>query len=118
MSRTTIEVCTVDQLQPGERRMVEHKGREIGVFNVGGSFYALRNYCPHAAAPLCVGKTSGVIHADRPHTYAYDPDTVVVACPWHHWEFRIDDGTCLTDERTRVRTYEVSVDDDVVRIHI
>ena len=31
-------------------------GREIGVFNLGGTFYALRNICPHRGAPLCRGR--------------------------------------------------------------
>lgn len=118
MGDKTVPVCHVDELPPGERRFVEYKGREIGVFNVEGSFYALRNYCPHASAPLCVGKTQGVIYANEPHTYEYDPDTVVLSCPWHHWEFKIEDGTCLTDERTRVRTYDVTVDEGVVTVHI
>lgn len=118
MGNTTVAVCDVDELPPGERRLVEHEGREIGVFNVGGNFYALRNYCPHAAAPLCVGTSHGVIYADEPHTYQYDPDTVVVSCPWHHWEFKVEDGTCLTDERARVRTYDVTVEDGTVTIRI
>jgi nitrite reductase (NADH) small subunit len=113
-----IPVCEPSELEPGGSRMVEHNGREIGVFNVGGEFYALRNYCPHAAAPLCVGKVGGVIFSDRPHTYEYDADTTVIACPWHHWEFRVDDGTCLTDERARVRTYEVTVEDGMVTVLI
>lgn len=113
-----IEVCDASELGPGERKLIEHEGREIGVYNVGGDYYALRNYCPHAAAPLCVGKVGGVIHSSKPHTYEYDPDTVVVACPWHHWEFRIEDGTCLTDERARVRTYGVSVEQGKVTVHI
>lgn len=118
MGESRVFVCNEGELTPGQRKMVEHNGREIGVFNVAGEFYALRNFCPHAAAPLCLGKSSGVIFANTPHTYEYDPDTVVVACPWHHWEFRITDGTCLTDQRVRVRTYKVSVEDGVVLVHI
>ena len=33
-------------------------GRSIGVFNVQGQYYALRNQCPHQGAPLCRGKVS------------------------------------------------------------
>src|SRR5687768_15644000 len=48
-------VCRTDELPPGERKIVSANGRSIGVFNVGGRYYALRNLCPHRAAPLCLG---------------------------------------------------------------
>ena len=115
---TSIPVCHRDELQPGERRMVDHRGREIGVFNVDGDLYAVRNYCAHAAAPLCVGTVSGVIYSDEPHTFAYDATTSVISCPWHHWEYRLEDGTCLTDPRSRVRTYDVTIEDEVITVHV
>ena len=41
--------------RPGERKLVEIGGRSIGVFNVDGEYYALRNRCPHQGGPLCDG---------------------------------------------------------------
>ena len=35
-------VCPVGELPPGERKIVECEGRSIGVFNLNGSFYAVR----------------------------------------------------------------------------
>ena len=49
-------VGTTDEIGPGQRKIVEIDGRSIGVFNVGGRYYALRNQCPHAGARLCDGK--------------------------------------------------------------
>ena len=49
-------VATVDEIAPGQCKPVTVKGREIGVFNVGGSFYALANRCPHAGGSLCEGE--------------------------------------------------------------
>ena len=43
----------------GERGRARHvklvtvAGREIGIFNIGGEFFALANRCPHAGGPLC-----------------------------------------------------------------
>ena len=45
-----------DDVPPGGRKIVAVGGREIGVFNLGGTFYALRNICPHRGAPLCRGR--------------------------------------------------------------
>ena len=49
-------VARVDEIPPGERKIVEVAGRSIGVFNVGGEFFALRNRCPHQGGPLCEGR--------------------------------------------------------------
>ncbi|MBO0705932.1 MAG: Rieske 2Fe-2S domain-containing protein, partial [Candidatus Dormibacteraeota bacterium] len=40
-------VAPVEDLPPGERRIVEIDRRSIGVFNVDGRLFALRNRCPH-----------------------------------------------------------------------
>src|SRR5262245_16917705 len=52
-------ICSVEELPPGTRRLVKLGGREIGVFNVHGEFFAIRNRCPHQGGPLCRGMTTG-----------------------------------------------------------
>ena len=59
-------VATVDEIPPGERKIVEIGGRSLGVFNIKGEFYALRNICPHQGGPLCEGRLTGLVMADRP----------------------------------------------------
>ncbi len=56
-------VATVDEIAPGRHKIVEVAGRSIGVFNVGGEFFALRNSCPHQGGPLCAGRVSGFVIA-------------------------------------------------------
>ena len=58
------------ELPPGERRIVEVEGRSIGVFNVGGTYYALRNACPHQGAPLCRGSVQGTARTAGPASTA------------------------------------------------
>ena len=62
-------VATVDEIAPGQSRIVSVRGREIGVFNVKGDFYALINRCPHEGAALCKGRITGRMEADRPGEY-------------------------------------------------
>ena len=45
-------VARVSELPPGARKIIELEGRSIGVFNIKGAYYALRNTCPHQGAPL------------------------------------------------------------------
>lgn len=104
-------ICPVDELLPNQRKVVEVAGRSIGVFNVDGEYYALRNSCPHQGGPLCVGRVSGFLMARAPGEYTYTRRGEIVRCPWHGWEFDIKTGQSWFDPlRTRVRTYPVSVE--------
>jgi len=111
-------VCPADELPPGGRRLVvPFRGRAgIGVFNVNGRFFALRNLCPHKSGPLCTGAVTGRMVADLPpsagdEVVALAQDGEIVRCPWHLWEFEIATGRCLVDRRVRVKTYPVRIED-------
>lgn len=109
-------VARLDEFGYGERRVVVVAGRSIGVLNVGGRFYALRNRCPHHGAPLCEGVVKGTMADTAPHEYSYVRHNEFITCPWHGFEFDLQTGRSIVDpQRTRVRTYEVAVEDgDVV----
>ena len=40
---------------PGRARLVNIKGKEIALFNIDGSFFALDNACTHEEGPLAEG---------------------------------------------------------------
>ena len=62
-------VAKISQFPDGERRIVAHGGREIGVFHWQGKFYAYENLCVHQGGPACEGiimhKVEDVIGPDR-----------------------------------------------------
>jgi nitrite reductase (NADH) small subunit len=94
-------------------RTFEINGRPIGVVRTGGSFYAIRNRCPHQGAEICSGRVMGTMRGARPHHYEYDPSNRIVICPWHRWEFSLEDGASVGQVvRKRVVTYGVEVDED------
>ena len=106
-------VGRVTELAPGERKIVEVEGRSIGIFNVHGRYYALRNRCPHQAAPLCLGAIKGMTLPSRPGEYVWAREGEILRCPWHGWEFDITTGRSIFNpHKTRVRTYEVTVEAD------
>lgn len=110
-STTTYNVGRAADLPDGERRLVEIGGRSIGVFNVGGRFFALRNRCPHQGGPLCKGRLFGRLQSNRPGEYTYDDDRYLLECPWHGWEFDLETGQSWFDPvRTRVRRYPVALE--------
>jgi nitrite reductase/ring-hydroxylating ferredoxin subunit len=103
-------VARVSELPPGERIIRTIAGRSIGVFNVGGEYFALRNRCPHQGAALCQGRVQGAVSAALPGQFDYDAATPVLRCPWHGWEFDMRTGGSWFDPRgTRVRSYDVTV---------
>ena len=106
-------VGRASELPPGQRKIVEVEGRSIGIFNVHGRFYALRNRCPHQAAPLCLGAIKGMTLPGKPGEYVWARDGEILRCPWHGWEFDIATGRSIFNpHRTRVKTYAVTVEPD------
>ncbi len=104
-------VATVEEIPPGGRKIVEVAGRSIGVFNVGGEFFALRNRCPHQGGPLCLGRLGGFVTATTPGEYEYSREGEILQCPWHGWEFDVRTGQSWFDPaRTRVARYNVTVE--------
>ena len=104
-------VARTGELPPGERKIVEAGGRSIGVFNVGGRYYALLNRCPHKAAPLCRGRLTGLVTGPAPYQYAVEREGEILRCPWHGWEFDVTDGRSIFNpHRVRARRYEVAVE--------
>lgn len=105
-------VATIDEIPPGERKLLQIRGRFIGIFNIDGEYFALRNLCPHQGGPLCKGALSGLLQSDKPGEYQYSRVNEIVRCPWHGWEFDIRTGQSWVDPvKTKVRSYKVSLED-------
>jgi 3-phenylpropionate/trans-cinnamate dioxygenase ferredoxin subunit len=104
-------VARADEIPPGGRKIVEVGGVSIGMFNLSGEFFALRNRCPHQGGPLCEGKLWGSLESTRPGEFVYGRPGEVIGCLWHGWEYDIRTGQSWTDpRRLRTRSYAVSVE--------
>jgi nitrite reductase (NADH) small subunit len=109
-------VGAVADIPPGASTIVypDKVKSGIGVFNIGGEFYALKNTCPHMGGPLCKGRVRGTTEADVSDenrvAMHWVRDGEIVACPWHHWEFDIKTGRTLFESRQKVRSYPVTVE--------
>jgi nitrite reductase/ring-hydroxylating ferredoxin subunit len=104
-------VGTVDDIPPGSRKVLIVNGREIGVFNVNGEYFAVLNRCPHQGGPLCSGRQTGFLVAPTPGDYQLSRPGEVIRCPWHGWEFDLRTGQSWCEpSKVRVRRYDVSVE--------
>jgi 3-phenylpropionate/trans-cinnamate dioxygenase ferredoxin subunit len=100
-----VEVCPLEELPPGEMRLVSSGALDIGVYNCGGSLYALEDRCSHDDGPLCEGD--------------WEPDECVVVCPRHGSRFDITSGRPLTlPAYLPVETFPVSVQDGIVVVEL
>ncbi|CAG7622208.1 Naphthalene 1,2-dioxygenase/salicylate 5-hydroxylase systems, ferredoxin component [Paenibacillus solanacearum] len=103
-------VAQVSEIPPGTVKLVEAGGRSIGVYNLHGKFYALRNVCPHQGAELCKGLTKPLVASSGPGNFEYEREGEIVRCPWHQWEFDIKTGFMIVDPAMRTKSYEVTVE--------
>jgi nitrite reductase/ring-hydroxylating ferredoxin subunit len=104
-------VASAGEIPSGGRKIVEVGGVSVGIFNLGGEFFALRNRCPHQGGPLCEGKVWGILESTAPGQIQYSRPGEMLACSWHGWEFDIRTGQSWCDpRRLRTRRFPVSVE--------
>ena len=104
-------VARASEVAPGGCKIVSARGREIGLFNVGGEYFALSNRCPHKGAELCRGMIVGLPQTSTPGEYRLSRSGEFIRCPWHGWEFDIRTGQSWCDPNSvRVRQFHVAVE--------
>jgi nitrite reductase (NADH) small subunit len=99
----TVTVGRVEDVPEGRGATVELRdGTELALYNVGGEFHAIENFCPHKGAPLADGNLRGHI----------------IECDWHGWRFDLRTGACLNRPHSAVESYEVLIEDGWIKITI
>jgi 3-phenylpropionate/trans-cinnamate dioxygenase ferredoxin subunit len=100
-----IDVCPLRELAPGEARVVTWDDVEIGVFNCGGTLYAIEDRCSHDDGTLA----EGVI----------DQEACTVECPRHGSLFDLRTGKPKTlPAYVPVDTFPVIIDDDMIKLEV
>ena len=98
-----LDVCPVEELPPGEVKIVRAGEIAIGVYNAGGELYAIEDRCSHDDGPLAEGD--------------WEPEELVAICPRHGSRFDIRTGKALSlPAYLPVETFPVKVVDGVVKV--
>jgi nitrite reductase/ring-hydroxylating ferredoxin subunit len=111
-------VARTDEIPPGGRKIVRVEDREVGIFNLDGEFYALKNSCPHQAARVCLGQVVGTTLPSDVYEFNYGQEGRILRCPWHSWEYDITTGQSVFDARVKVVTYPVEITNGEVAVTI
>jgi nitrite reductase/ring-hydroxylating ferredoxin subunit len=70
-----IEAARLDQVPPGSGTTATVAGKDLALFNVEGTIYAIDDSCLHQAASLGSGKLEGKVVTCRAHGWKYDVTT-------------------------------------------
>ena len=89
MSWTSL--CELGELTEDRGKYVEIDGFQLAVFLSRGNVYVMDNTCPHAGGPLAEG------HVE---------DSCVI-CPWHYWNFRLENGELVNAPGVKIHAYPV-----------
>ncbi|MDZ7627031.1 MAG: ferric reductase-like transmembrane domain-containing protein [Parvularculaceae bacterium] len=88
-----IDVCDPADIPDGRAVIAPlPSGDRVAVFRKGARLHAIENACRHQNGPLGEGCLKDGL----------------VTCPWHGWQYRLEDGVSPPPYAERVATYDVS----------
>lgn len=97
-----VKVCRVEEIPPGQVRMVEADGTKIALCHQAGQFHALSNFCPHLTGNL----GEGTLEED------------LLVCPEHGWRFKVTTGRCVTMRGQSAHVFPVRIEGDWVLVGV
>jgi 3-phenylpropionate/trans-cinnamate dioxygenase ferredoxin subunit len=97
-----IEAARSDELPPGRGMSVTVAGRDVALFNVEGTIYAIDDSCLHQGSSLGMSELRGK----------------VVTCRGHGWRYDVTTGGILHAPGVGVDTYPVQVVDGKIIVAI
>ncbi len=98
-----VKVAKTDEIAAGQGKMVELSGKNIALFNVEGSFYAIDDTLTHRGGPLSEGSLDGK----------------EVTCPWHGAIYDVTSGEVLSPPAPQgVARYDVRVEGSDIEVEV
>lgn len=95
-----VEVGRMEQLPPGNGTVVNVDGKEVAIFNVDGTIYAMDDCCLHQGLSLGTSKLEGKI----------------VTCRGHGWKYDVTTGSTLASPGYGVAAYPAKVVDGKIMV--
>jgi nitrite reductase/ring-hydroxylating ferredoxin subunit len=97
-----VEAARLDQVPPGSGTTATVMGKDLALFNVEGTIYAIDDGCLHKGSSLGMSKLEGK----------------VVTCRSHGWKYDVTTGNVLHVPDYGVATYPVKVVDGKILVAV
>jgi 3-phenylpropionate/trans-cinnamate dioxygenase ferredoxin subunit len=97
-----VEVMGLGELPPGKGTTVTVGGKDVALFNVDGTIYAMEDSCLHQGLSLGTSKLEGK----------------VVTCRGHGWRYDVTTGCTLHVKDYGVATYPVKLVEGKIMISV
>ncbi|KAF8165052.1 NADPH nitrite reductase [Crassisporium funariophilum] len=89
--------------------VINYSDTQIAIFRLAnGDLYATQQLCPHRQAFVLSDGLLGDTADGRPY----------VSCPLHKRNFTLDKGDCLSDDKYKIMTFEVKLDEGDVYLKL
>ena len=100
-----MDICAIDELPPGAKRVVMWEDLEIGIVNCGGEILAVEDRCSHDNGILF----EGII----------DVEECTVECPRHGSVFDLRTGKPLNlPAYVPIETFAVEIEGEMIRVEV
>lgn len=96
------KVISIEELNKKGKAIFKKGNKQIALFKIEESIFAIDNRCPHEGYPLLQGNHN---------------ESCVLTCNWHNWKFDLKTGKCVTGG-DNVVTYPVTVQDGNVFVDL
>jgi nitrite reductase/ring-hydroxylating ferredoxin subunit len=97
---TFIEVAKVKEISPGRARLINFGYQSVAIFNVGGAFYAIDEFCTGDGASLSEGTLMGT----------------TIKCSADNCTYYLPTGECLDSTAKPLTTYAVHIHGEMIKI--
>ena len=92
----------LSELKDGSCASVTVSGKDVALFNVGGTVYACSNTCAHQGGPLAEGTIEGT----------------TVTCPWHSWKFDVKTGDSPMNPMANIKVFKTKIEADAIWVEL
>ena len=98
-----ITIASTDELQPGDRKLIELDGHPIALFNIDGEYHCIADICSHDDGPVAEGELLGC----------------QIECPRHGARFDVRTGKVLSFPAiVDIQSYDVYIFGEDVLVEI
>ncbi len=100
-------VAPIEELKPGQAKLVDTGDVAIAVYNLDGQYYAIEDICTHENIPIlaCGLPVEDLIEGDQ------------LVCPRHGAHFDIKTGKALTPPAFEdISTFPVRIENGIIQV--